>query len=218
MRYRDIAFDLAALILSLDSLGSPDLADVLIEEYRTQSGNPIEEVLDFYLCFRAHDRALTLSRMATMPEVPLAEHQSLVKRAKRYYHLAHKYSRGDRQPIMLVMSGVIGVGKSRLASALSEILSIRHLTAGEDEEAFAMLDEGADPDEDENAARVDAAYPGTSRAGGTPSRTWTLGRPRRSLSQQHLPRSRSDDGAQAQRRIPRRRVRCRRRHPPGTSP
>lgn len=158
MRYRDIAFDLAALVLSLDSLGSPDLADVVIDEYRTQSGNPLEEVLDFYLCFRAHDRALTLSRLATMPEVPLAEHQSLVKRAKRYYHLAHKYSRGDRQPMVLVMSGVIGVGKSRLATALAEILSIRHLTAGDDDEDFAALDGGSDAGEDEALARVDAAY------------------------------------------------------------
>ncbi len=158
MRFRDIAFDLAGLILSLDSLGSPDLADVVIDEYRTQSGNALDEVLDFYLCFRAHDRALTLSRMATMPEVPLAEHQELVKRAKRYYHLAHKYSRGDRQPMMLVMSGVIGVGKSRLAEALAEILSIRHLTAGGDEEQFALLDDDDDPGENEDAARVDAAY------------------------------------------------------------
>lgn len=158
MRFRDIAFDLAGLILSLDSLGSPDLSDVLIEEYRAQSGNPLEEVLDFYLCFRAHDRALTLSRLATMPEVPLAEHQELVKRAKRYYHLAHKYSRGDRQPLMLIMSGVIGVGKSRLAEALAEILSIRHLTADGDEEHFAMVDEDSDPDEDKEAALVNAAY------------------------------------------------------------
>ena len=158
IRFRDIAFDLAALVLSLDSLGSPDLADVLIEEYRAQSGNPLEEVLDFYLCFRAHDRALTLSRLATMPEVPLIEHQELVKRAKRFYHLAHKYSRGDRQQIMLVMSGVIGVGKSRLAAALAEILSIRHLTADGDEEHFAVVPEDSDAESDRQAGLVDAAY------------------------------------------------------------
>ena len=158
MRYRDVAFDLAALILSLDGLGSPDLADHLIDEYKLQSGNPLDEVLDFYLCFRAHDRALTLSRLANMPEVPLAEHQSLVKRAKRYYHLAHKYSRGDRQPLLLIMSGVIGVGKSRLASALSDILSIRHLAAAEEEEQFALVDEDADPEVDDDAKRVDTAY------------------------------------------------------------
>ena len=158
MRYRDIAFDLAALILSLDSLGSPDLSDAVIEEYKAQSGNKLDEVLDFYLCFRAHDRALTLSRLATMPEVPLIEHQELVKRAKRYYHLAHKYSRGDRQPIMLVMSGVIGVGKSRLAAALADILAIRHLTADGDEEHFATVADESDPDSEKEVALVGAAY------------------------------------------------------------
>ncbi|CAN5800972.1 bifunctional aminoglycoside phosphotransferase/ATP-binding protein [soil metagenome] len=158
MRYRDVAFDLAALVLSLDSLGSPDLSDILVEEYKVQSGNALDDVLDFYLCFRAHDRALTLSRLANMPDVQLAEHQSLVKRAKRYYHLAHKYSRGARQPILLVMSGVIGVGKSRLASALAEILAVGHLSVAESGEDFAMIDDDADPETDKDAARVHAAY------------------------------------------------------------
>lgn len=158
IRFRDVAFDLAALILSLDALGSPDLSDVLMDEYKVQSNNPLDQVLDFYLCYRAHDRALTLSRLASMPDVQLAEHQSLVRRAKRYYHLAHKYSRGARQPILLVMSGVIGVGKSRLAGALSEILSVRHLAVAEEGDDFAMLDDDSDPKTDKNAARVDAAY------------------------------------------------------------
>ncbi|MEZ4572029.1 MAG: AAA family ATPase, partial [Thermomicrobiales bacterium] len=150
--------DLAGLVLSLDAMGSPDLADVVIEEYKAQSGNPLEEVLDFYLCFRAHDRALTLSRLANMPDVPLAEHQALVKRAKRYYYLAHRYSRGDRQPIVLIMSGVIGVGKSRLADALAEILSIRHLSAAEEEEVFAMVDEDDEEGQSKDAQQVDKAY------------------------------------------------------------
>ncbi|MEZ4521167.1 MAG: AAA family ATPase [Thermomicrobiales bacterium] len=158
MRFRDVAFDLAGLVLSLDAMGSPDLADVVIEEYKAQSGNPLEEVLDFYLCFRAHDRALTLSRLANMPDVPLAEHQALVKRAKRYYYLAHRYSRGDRQPIVLIMSGVIGVGKSRLADALAEILSIRHLSAAEEEEVFAMVDEDDEEGQSKDAQQVDKAY------------------------------------------------------------
>jgi len=158
MRFRDVAFDLAALVLSLDALGSPDLSDALIEEYKVQSNNPLDQVLDFYLCYRAHDRALTLSRLASMPDVQLADHQSLVRRAKRYYHLAHKYSRGARQPILLVMSGVIGVGKSRLAGALAEILSVRHLSVAEEGDNFAMLDDDSDPKTDKNAARVDAAY------------------------------------------------------------
>ncbi len=157
LRFRDVAFDIAALILDLDALGTPDLSDAFIDEYQSQSGIDLEEVLDFYLCFRAHDKALTLSRLANMPEVPLAEHQELVKQARRYYHLAHRYSRGDRQPLLLIMSGVIGVGKSRLAGALADILSIRHLTAGDEEEQFATLNEdvlGEDGDPNE----VDLAY------------------------------------------------------------
>jgi hypothetical protein len=90
--------------------------------------------------------------------VPLAEHQALVRRARRYYHLAHRYSRGDRQPILLIMSGVIGVGKTRLASALSEILSIRYLAAEDAQEQFAKVEEGADPASNADAARVDKAY------------------------------------------------------------
>jgi aminoglycoside phosphotransferase family enzyme/predicted kinase len=158
MRFRDVAFDLAALVLSFDALGATDLSDILIEEYKAASGIALQPVIEFYLCFRAHDRALTLSRLANMPEVPLAEHQALVRRARRYYHLAHRYARGDRQPILLIMSGVIGVGKTRLASALSEILSIRYLAAEDAQEQFAKVEEGADPASNADAARVDKAY------------------------------------------------------------
>jgi len=158
MRYRDIAFDLAALILSFDALGVPDLSKILVDEYATRSGRNLSDVLDFYLCFRAHDRALTLSRLAHMPDVPLAEHQALVKRAKRYYYLAHRYSRGDRQPLMLVMSGVIGVGKSSLASALSDILSVHHLTAEGEEENFAAAEQPNGKRKAEAAKKVEQAY------------------------------------------------------------
>ncbi len=158
LRFRDIAFDLAALVLNLDALGAPDLSAALIDEYHDRSGINLDEVLDFYLCFRAHDRALTLSRLANMPEVPLAEHQALVKRARRYYHLAHRYARGDRQPMLMIMSGVIGVGKSRLAEALADVLSIRHLSATEAEEHFASVDDDSDPENEKGAKRVDDAY------------------------------------------------------------
>ena len=158
MRFRDIAFDLAALVLNLDGLGVPDLSRALVEEYTARSDMNLEDVLDFYLCFRAHDRALTLSRMANMPDVPLAEHQALVKRAKRYYHLAHRYSRGDRQPLLLIMSGVIGVGKSRLAAALSDILSIRHLAAEGEEEHFAAAERAKGKRKSAKAKKVEQAY------------------------------------------------------------
>lgn len=158
LRFRDVAFDLAALALSFDALGSTDLSDILIDEYVSTSGIELHPVIEFYLCFRAHDRALTLSRLANMPDVPLVEHQALVRRAKRYYHLAHRYSRGVRQPLLLIMSGVIGVGKTRLASALSEILSIRYLAAEDAQDQFGKVEEGADPAKDPDAAKVDKVY------------------------------------------------------------
>jgi aminoglycoside phosphotransferase family enzyme/predicted kinase len=157
MRFRDVAFDLAALVLSFDALGATDLSSILMEEYEAASGIELRPVIDFYLCFRAHDRALTLSRLANMPDVPLAEHQSLVRRARRYYHLAHRYARGDRQPIMLIMTGVIGVGKTRLASALSEILSIRYLAADDVQEQFAA-DGGTGKKARAQTTKVDDAY------------------------------------------------------------
>lgn len=154
-RYGDVALDIAALVLSFDSLGTPDLADKLIEEYENFSGGEIESVLKFYLCFRAYDLALRYSKFATAPDIQLEEHQRLMRRARRYYFLAHRYSRGDRQPIMVIMSGVMGAGKSRLAEALSDVLSINYLHAAGDQEYFPRADEEG---EDEVAESVDAAY------------------------------------------------------------
>lgn len=157
-RYGDIALDLAALVLSFDSLGTPDLADTLINEYEAASGVPLQQVLGFYLCFRAYDLALRYSKFATAPDIQLEDHQRLTRKARRYYHLANRYSRGDRQPIMVIMSGVMGTGKTRLAEVLSEVLSINYLQAATDQEYFPRIEEDGNSSDEEIAESIDAAY------------------------------------------------------------
>ncbi|MFW6076103.1 MAG: AAA family ATPase, partial [Chloroflexota bacterium] len=135
-RYGDIAHDIAGLGLSLDKHGAPDLTKILVAEYEAISGLELSPLLDFYLCYRAHDRALRLSKLANRPEIALEAHQRLAREAQTYYHLADRYARGVRQPVLIVLSGVMGVGKSRLAEALSKVLSIQCLQATESPKTF----------------------------------------------------------------------------------
>lgn len=147
-RYGDIAHDIAGLALSLDKHGAPDLTRALVDEYESISGLQIRPLLDFYLCYLAHDRALEISKLAHRPEIALEDHRRHTREAQTYFHLADRYARGVRQPVMIVMSGVMGAGKSRLAEALSQVLSIHCLQASESPEQFGESSKGDEPDEE----------------------------------------------------------------------
>lgn len=139
-RYGDVAFDLAALVVSLDAIAAPDLARVLVDEYENASGDDLSEVLAFYLCFRAHDWGLEAGIRARASNISIAEHNQLAQAARRYFRLAHRYARGDEQPLMLIMSGISGAGKTTLAKALADVVAARYLQAGEAAERFATDD------------------------------------------------------------------------------
>lgn len=154
-RYGDVAHDIAGLVLSLDTYGVPDLADALIAEYEEASGVELQPLLDFYLCFRAHDMGLRIAKRSIMPEIALEDHRRLVQRARRYFYLADRYARGVRQPVLIVMSGVMGAGKSQLAEALSEVLSINYLQASESPDYYLKIGKKIGK---KDAAEIDKLY------------------------------------------------------------
>jgi aminoglycoside phosphotransferase family enzyme len=92
-RYTDVAADIAFLAMDLDYHGREDLSEHLIQSYIGKSGDHgLREILDFYKCYRAYVRGKVESFRLDDPNIPEEEKKEALKRAQRYFDLAHRYS------------------------------------------------------------------------------------------------------------------------------
>jgi aminoglycoside phosphotransferase family enzyme len=92
-RYTDVAADIAFLAMDLDYHGREDLSDRLIHAYVGESGDhELMEVLDFYKCYRAYVRGKVESFRLDDPHIPEGEKKEALKRAQKYFSLAHRYA------------------------------------------------------------------------------------------------------------------------------
>jgi aminoglycoside phosphotransferase family enzyme len=92
-RYTDVAADIAFLAMDLDYHGREDLSEHLIGAYIGESGDhELMEVLDFYKCYRAYVRGKVESFRLDDPYIPEGEKKEALKRAEKYFGLAHRYA------------------------------------------------------------------------------------------------------------------------------
>lgn len=92
-RYTDVAADIAFLAMDLDDHGREDLSGHLIRAYVEESGDQeLMEVLDFYKCYRAYVRGKVESFRQDDPNIAEGEKKETLKRAQRYFSLAHRYA------------------------------------------------------------------------------------------------------------------------------
>jgi aminoglycoside phosphotransferase family enzyme len=92
-RYTDVAADIGFLAMDLDYHGREDLSEHLIQAYIGESGDyELMEILDFYRCYRAYVRGKVESFRLDDPNIPEEEKKEALKRARRYFDLAHRYS------------------------------------------------------------------------------------------------------------------------------
>jgi len=92
-RYTDVAADIAFLAMDLDYHGREDLSEHLIRAYVGESGDhELMEVLDFYKCYRAYVRGKVESFRLDDFHIPEEEKREALKRAQKYFALAHRYS------------------------------------------------------------------------------------------------------------------------------
>ncbi len=123
-RYIDIASDVAFLSMDLDYNGYNKFSSLFISEIcRLMKDKGIYEVLDFYKCYRAFVRGKVETLRALDSEVPETEKDIAQKKAISFFKLALKYALFGSKPVVIVVFGVIGTGKSTVAEALSEELS-----------------------------------------------------------------------------------------------
>ena len=129
-RYEDVAADLAYLAMDLDLVGRADLRQVLIDQYVERSADPdLRRLLSFYCCYRAYVRGKIALLAAEEAEVPAAERQSQHELAATAFDLSRSYATRRNRPVLLLMSGYSGSGKSALAHELSRRLPAVRLTS-----------------------------------------------------------------------------------------
>jgi len=120
-RFVDVANDLAFLGMDFDLEGRSDLANLLLQTaVRKFHDTGMLKVTDFYKCYRAVVRGKVESIQALEPEtVKPEEHE---KQAARYFRLALQYAVAGSEPLVLVVMGRVGTGKTMIARRLGSEL------------------------------------------------------------------------------------------------
>ena len=117
-RFIDIANDLAFLAMDFDFEGRSDLGNLLLRNAARELGNAgMLKVANFYKCYRAFVRGKVESIQAMEKETE--DPQKHEKQADRYFRLAMRYAVTDSGPLMLVVMGRVGTGKTTVAKELA---------------------------------------------------------------------------------------------------
>jgi uncharacterized protein len=116
-RFIDIANDLAFLAMDFDFEGRRDLANLLLKTAAREFGDQdLLKIADFYKCYRAFVRGKVESIQAIEPETARpGEHE---KQADRYFRFALRYAVSGSKPLVLVIMGRVGTGKTSVARQL----------------------------------------------------------------------------------------------------
>jgi aminoglycoside phosphotransferase family enzyme/predicted kinase len=120
-RFIDTANDLAFLAMDFDFKGRSDLGNLLLRNAaRELDDAEMLKVANFYKCYRAFVRGKVESIQAREKETTNPrEHE---RQAARYFRLALRYSIAGSEPLILVVMGGVGTGKSTIAKRLASEL------------------------------------------------------------------------------------------------
>jgi uncharacterized protein len=125
-RRLDVADELAFLAAECDFLGADWVGPRLLKRFQELTGDrPPAVLLDFYRSYRACVRA----KVAALRADQLAADgpQQAIADAQRHLELADRYAQSWRRPLVLIVGGLSGTGKSTLAAAVAEAIGARLL-------------------------------------------------------------------------------------------
>ena len=120
-RCGDVAVDLAFLAMDLDFRRRSDLSERLIQSYVQRSGDhELLDIIDFYMCYRAYVRGKIACFLAADRTVDAETRTAQISLARRYFGLAHRYTRAESKTPALVFYGLMGTGSTTLARHLHD--------------------------------------------------------------------------------------------------
>jgi uncharacterized protein len=125
-RFCDVASDIGFLAMDLDYLNYPYLSSYLIQKYVEKSRDiNIYSVLNFYKSYRAFVRGKIHGYQLNDPHIDLEKKNLLVETAKKYFYLSQYYASlflldlQKSKPLIFLVSGLSGTGKSTVARKIS---------------------------------------------------------------------------------------------------
>ncbi|MGE3961250.1 MAG: AAA family ATPase [Dehalococcoidia bacterium] len=149
-RYLDVSYDVAFLAMDLEARGERELGDAIAGRYIALKGDETMGVLQpLHRAFRAFVRGKVESIGANDAGMSAAERQALADSAAAYFRLASRYAERQRGPVLAVLCGVSGTGKTsvggvlagRIGAALVSTDAVRAAVAAERGLSTAMWQE-----------------------------------------------------------------------------
>lgn len=126
-RLGDVAADVAFLAMDLDFNGYPDLSKQFIELMSDGLSDPdMLELIRFYKCYRAYVRAKIGCFTWAADGIGAKQRDAAKADAVRYFGLANRYANPAIKPVLYVVYGLSGTGKTTLASKLAKRLEATH--------------------------------------------------------------------------------------------
>ena len=121
LRQIEMADELAFLIAECDFLGADWIGPVLVDLYLGRGGDQVPEILwAFYKSYRACVRAKVEGLRAE--QLRASSDAVIAAEAGRHLQFADNYVTPWLRPIVLVVGGLAGTGKTTLADALAKVL------------------------------------------------------------------------------------------------
>ncbi len=139
-RIADVLADLAFLLMDLELRGRQDLATVVRDNYLEVIGRTkdTELLLPFYQVYRAYVRGKVESFLSNDSNADEGNRMAAQGRAKRYFNQALGYL--CRAPKLILISGLMGVGKTTIARQLATSLGAELLRSDEMRKELADID------------------------------------------------------------------------------
>jgi hypothetical protein len=130
LRELDVADDLAFLVFDLAARRGERFGELLVDAYRDAGGDPGDDrLIAFYAAYRALVRAkVALVRASELPSGS-AQHGCESARARELIAVAERFAWRARLPLLIIVCGVPGSGKSYLARAMAELSGLPHLSS-----------------------------------------------------------------------------------------
>ena len=116
LRYGDVASEVAFLCMELDFAKRPNLSQAFLTRYIEETGDrSLPTLLPFYSCYRACVRGKVASLLLDDTEVTKAQQAQATQEAIDMFTLALHYTHATQHPLLIMVGGVMGTGKSTIA-------------------------------------------------------------------------------------------------------
>ncbi len=139
-RYGDLAADLAFLAMDLDFNNCWQEERYFVEQMAERlEDEDLLHIIDFYKCYRAYVKGKVKSLQSAEEEVSKEERIKSAELAGCYFNLSLRYALLGSHPIVLVLMGRVGTGKSTLSKHLSQKLGIDRYSSDHIRKSLAGL-------------------------------------------------------------------------------